>query len=76
MTRLTAGCKVNLGLHVTGVRADGYHELDSLFYPLSTPCDHLEISETGGQGIAELPCARTAIHSRRGAGDIVFRSVC
>lgn len=52
MTRLTAGCKVNLGLHVTGVRADGYHELDSLFYPLSTPCDHLEISETGGQGIA------------------------
>ena len=33
MTRLTAGCKVNLGLHVTGVRADGYHELDSLFYP-------------------------------------------
>ena len=30
MTRLTAGCKVNLGLHVTGVRADGYHELVSL----------------------------------------------
>ncbi len=36
MIHLTAGCKVNLGLHVLGVRADGYHELDSLFYPLST----------------------------------------
>lgn len=48
---LTAGCKVNLGLRVTGVRADGYHELDSLFYPLPTPCDHLEIRLSSRQGI-------------------------
>lgn len=51
MIHLTAGCKVNLGLHITSVRDDGYHELDSLFYPLPSPCDHLCISLTGKPGI-------------------------
>lgn len=41
---LTAGCKVNLGLRITGVRADGYHELDSLFVPLAAPADRLDIA--------------------------------
>lgn len=64
MIHLTAGCKVNLGLHVVGVRADGYHELDSLFYPLPTPCDHLEIRETGGQGIV-LRCDEPGVNPER-----------
>lgn len=51
MVHISAGCKVNLGLHITGVREDGYHELDSLFYPLASPCDHLGISLVGKQGI-------------------------
>lgn len=55
MIHITAGCKVNLGLHVTGVRADGYHELDSLFYPLASPCDHLGIRLLGTPGIT-LSC--------------------
>lgn len=41
---LTAGCKVNLGLRITGIRADGYHELDSVFVPLAAPADRLDIS--------------------------------
>ncbi len=41
---LTAGCKVNLGLRITGVRADGYHELDSVFVPLAAPNDRLDIA--------------------------------
>lgn len=41
---LTAGCKVNLGLRITGIRADGYHELDSLFVPLAAPADRLDIA--------------------------------
>jgi 4-diphosphocytidyl-2-C-methyl-D-erythritol kinase len=28
-------CKINLGLHVLRKRADGYHELDTCFYPIT-----------------------------------------
>lgn len=28
-------CKINLGLHVTGKRPDGYHHLESVFYPIN-----------------------------------------
>jgi 4-diphosphocytidyl-2-C-methyl-D-erythritol kinase len=51
MSVVVAGCKVNLGLRITGVRENGYHELDSLFWPLPRPCDRLHISETGAGGI-------------------------
>lgn len=35
-------CKINLGLYVTGRRDDGYHNIETVFYPL--PCsDALEI---------------------------------
>ncbi|MEP6467276.1 MAG: 4-(cytidine 5'-diphospho)-2-C-methyl-D-erythritol kinase [Parafilimonas sp.] len=27
-------CKINLGLHVLGKRTDGYHNLETIFYPL------------------------------------------
>ncbi len=42
----TAGCKVNLSLRITGVREDGYHTLDSLFWPIDHPCDTLEFLPT------------------------------
>ena len=51
MSVIVAGCKVNLGLRITGVRENGYHELDSLFWPLPRPCDSLHITETGASGI-------------------------
>lgn len=46
-TSLTAGCKVNLYLDIVGVRADGYHEIESLFYPLPAPYDTLRVREEG-----------------------------
>ncbi|MEG6505291.1 4-(cytidine 5'-diphospho)-2-C-methyl-D-erythritol kinase [Nitratidesulfovibrio sp. 1201_IL3209] len=49
---LRAGCKVNLYLRITGVRPDGYHELDTLFLPLPEPCDLLHVAHRAGQGIA------------------------
>ena len=30
-----AGCKINLGLSVTGKRPDGYHEVQTVLYPVS-----------------------------------------
>lgn len=35
-------CKLNLGLHITGKRADGYHNLETVFIPLNIQ-DALEI---------------------------------
>ncbi|MDR3362021.1 MAG: 4-(cytidine 5'-diphospho)-2-C-methyl-D-erythritol kinase [Desulfovibrio sp.] len=57
---ILAGCKVNLGLRITGVRADGYHELDSLFYPLDEPHDQLEITPASQPGIT-VHCDATGI---------------
>ena len=35
--------KINIGLNVLEKRADGYHELSSVFYPVRNLCDILEI---------------------------------
>lgn len=35
-------CKINLGLYITSRRADGYHNLETVFYPVPF-CDALEI---------------------------------
>lgn len=57
MEILDAGCKVNLGLRITGVRPDGYHELDSLFWPLPHPHDRLKIRPLHSGGL-KLCCAQ------------------
>lgn len=61
--RLAAGCKINMGLSITGRRADGYHLLDSVFFPLDEPHDELFIRETGS-GIIEVECAVPGIDAR------------
>lgn len=38
--------KVNLGLNVVGKRSDGYHDLETVFYPVNL-CDSIEIKESG-----------------------------
>ena len=40
-------CKINLGLHVVGKRPDGYHDLETIFLPVHSLRDELEI--VGGQ---------------------------
>lgn len=53
---LHAGCKVNLYLDIVGVREDGYHEIESLFYPLPAPGDTLEVRLVDGHGL-RLSCS-------------------
>ena len=36
--------KINLGLSIVGKRPDGYHDLETIFYPVPL-CDALEIVE-------------------------------
>ncbi len=38
-------CKINLGLHIVGKRPDGYHDLETIFVPVTDMCDELEIVE-------------------------------
>lgn len=38
-------CKINLGLSIVEKRADGFHNIESVFYPVDL-CDVLEIRET------------------------------
>lgn len=47
---LRAGCKVNLYLHITGVRQDGWHELDTVFWPLPEPYDLLRVTLRSAEG--------------------------
>lgn len=51
---IQTGCKANLFLKITGKRVDGYHTLQSLFIPLSSPSDsmciwleHPEVQDNG-----------------------------
>jgi 4-diphosphocytidyl-2-C-methyl-D-erythritol kinase len=37
-------CKINLGLNIIHKRSDGYHDLETVFYPVSL-CDALEVVE-------------------------------
>ncbi|MCG8531485.1 MAG: 4-(cytidine 5'-diphospho)-2-C-methyl-D-erythritol kinase [Desulfovibrionales bacterium] len=41
---LHAGCKINLHLEITGIKENGYHELDTLFFPLPAPYDTITIA--------------------------------
>jgi len=40
--------KINLGLHVLSKRADGYHNIETVFYPVDNLCDALEIVPAEG----------------------------
>jgi 4-diphosphocytidyl-2-C-methyl-D-erythritol kinase len=39
-------CKLNLGLNIIRKRADGYHDVETVFYPISL-CDAIEIIDAG-----------------------------
>ena len=55
---LEAGCKINLGLKILGQREDGYHLIDSIFYPLKAPCDKLYMARAREEGIRVLTDCR------------------
>lgn len=65
------GCKINLGLHIVRKRADGYHDLETCFYPVPwqdileiIPAETLSFTSTGTviPGAAETNLCLRAYH--------------
>lgn len=59
MTQLTGiflqpPAKINLGLFIKGKRADGYHLLETVLYPLPDLCDELWLDPVAGTGRCTL----------------------
>lgn len=44
--KLTPNCKINIGLSVVRRRQDGYHDIETIFYPIYGLHDELEIEES------------------------------
>ena len=77
MIPLRSGCKINLGLTITGRRADGYHALDSLFVPLPLPADTLALHPLGIDE-CRVSCTRAGIdpaHNTLTKAYAAFRSL-
>lgn len=55
-------CKINLGLYVTEKRNDGFHNIETVFYPLEW-CDALEITESGSSKDFDLRVSGLAIEA-------------
>lgn len=47
--------KINLGLNIVSKREDGYHNLETVFYPIPL-CDALEIKYMGEEFPSDVPC--------------------
>ena len=68
-------CKINLGLRITGVRPDGMHLIDSLFWPLAEPHDELILTpRTDGRLIVH--CDDPSLDSRAEHADPRPRAPC
>jgi 4-diphosphocytidyl-2-C-methyl-D-erythritol kinase len=52
--KISTPSKINLFLRITGKRADGYHEIETIFLPLSEPADIITISKSKKDGIEIL----------------------
>lgn len=48
---LKANCKINIGLDIIRKREDGYHELETIMYPVLDLYDVLHITRINGKGI-------------------------
>ena len=50
---LFPNCKINIGLRVVRKREDGYHDLETIFYPVMGLHDELEVNRVSGIGNRE-----------------------
>ena len=49
-----SGCKINLGLNVVRRRSDGFHDIESVFWPMRGLCDIVELQAARPGGEVEF----------------------
>lgn len=64
-------CKINLGLNITEKRGDGFHNIETVFYPVNW-CDAIEIIE-GGDKPFNLICSGLNVNTKT-EENIVFKA--
>ena len=47
---LKANCKINLGLDILRRRADGFHDLETVMFPVTGLYDEVEVVRTAAPG--------------------------
>lgn len=62
---LFPNAKINLGLNVTEKRADGYHNIETIFYPIKL-CDILEINIDNTQNAMKLEISGIKLDHEKG----------
>ena len=50
---LYPNCKINIGLRIVRKREDGYHDLETIFYPVYGLHDELEVEQVSGGGVQD-----------------------
>ncbi|MDR0510445.1 MAG: 4-(cytidine 5'-diphospho)-2-C-methyl-D-erythritol kinase [Rikenellaceae bacterium] len=48
---LFPNCKINIGLNVLRRRPDGYHDIETLMFPVRGLCDSVELVRSRGRGV-------------------------
>jgi 4-diphosphocytidyl-2-C-methyl-D-erythritol kinase len=66
--------KINLGLHVTGKRDDGYHNIETVFYPVPTLYDALELVSCS-ENAASLTVSGLETTSLNNDNNLVLKSL-
>ena len=63
---LKANCKINLGLDILRRRADGFHDLETVMFPVAGLYDEVEVVRTAAPGVG-VPRRRAGrgLRSRR-----------
>jgi 4-diphosphocytidyl-2-C-methyl-D-erythritol kinase len=64
--------KINIGLRILDKRPDGYHDIESIFYPVGW-CDALEAVKKDGEGKIKLNLSGIPVPGRRDADNLCVK---
>ncbi|MDR2040636.1 MAG: 4-(cytidine 5'-diphospho)-2-C-methyl-D-erythritol kinase [Bacteroidales bacterium] len=67
--------KINIGLMITGKRVDGFHDIETAFYPVSL-CDVLEIKLANSEKKISLECMGIDLGDQPVENNLCYKAYC